>query len=183
MNEAFQATITKRKETHVLRSESGAKVTASPPAPLERFSPRLRLEPAPTYYLRMARSYRFLDTTLRDLVGESQLAEIHGLTQEGIRTRPLLAELQDLQRLFYGCYAVSAEDIGLELNMTDDELADLSESKILAEKWLVEFTNDPDLNIDTRVIVPVAEDLQRATMLTWATLGVSLCQDQSQLPS
>ena len=173
--EAFQALMTKRKETHVLRSESGVKTAASAPTqpdPLERFSPRLRLEPAPTYYLRMARSYRFLNQALHEFVPENQLTILHGLTEQGTRKQPLLEELHDIERLFYGCYALSAEDIGLGLNVTEDEQAVLVESRNIAEKWLTSYTDDPDIAVDTRVIIPVAEDLRRGVISVWATPGI-----------
>ena len=173
--EAFHALITKRKETHVLRSESGVKTAASAPLqpdPLERFSPRLRLEPAPTYYLRMARSYRFLNQALHEFVPEAQLTKLHGLTEQGTRKQPLLEELRDIERLFYGCYAISAEDIGLGLNLAEDEQAVLAESRSIAGKWLASYAEDPDLAVDTRVIVPVAEDLSRGVISVWATSGI-----------
>ncbi len=173
--EAFQALITKRKETHVLRSESGVKTAASAPLqpdPLERFSPRLRIEPAPTYYLRMARSYRFLNQALHEFVPEAQLTKLHGLTEQGTRKQPLLEELRDIERLFYGCYAISAEDIGLGLNLAEDEQAVLAESRSIAGKWLTSYTDDSDLAVDTRVIVPVAEDLSRGVISVWATSGI-----------
>ena len=173
--EAFQALITKRKETHVLRSESGVKTAASAPVqtdPLERFSPRLRLEPAPTYYLRMARSYRFLNQTLREFVPETLLASLKALTEQGTRNQPLLEELQYMERFFYGCYALSAEDIGLGLNLAEDERASLGESRSIAEKWLTSYSDDPDNAVDTRVIVPVAEDVSRGVISVWATSGI-----------
>ena len=173
--EAFHALITKRKETHVLRSESGVKTAASAPLqpdPLERFSPRLRIEPAPTYYLRMARSYRFLNQALHEFVPEAQLTKLHGLTEQGTRKQPLLEELRDIERSFYGCYAISAEDIGLGLNLAEDEQAVLAESRSIAGKWLASYAEDPDLAVDTRVIVPVAEDLSRGVISVWATSGI-----------
>ena len=173
--EAFQALMTKRKETHVLRSESGMKTAAAAPSqpdPLERFSPRLRLEPGPTYYLRMARSYRFLNQSLHEFIPEAQLATLHGLTEQGTRKQPLLEELRDMERLFYGCYALSAEDIGLGLNLADDEQPLLVESRGIAEKWLANYNDDPDIAVDTRVIVPVAEDLRRGVISVWATPGI-----------
>ena len=173
--EAFQALMTKRKETHVLRSEMGVKTARSAPLPLdplERFSPRLRLEPAPTYYLRMARSYRFLNQAVHEFVPEAHLATLHGLTEQGTRKQPLLEELRDIERLFYGCYALSAEDLGLGLNLTEDEQAVLAESRSIAEKWLTSYTDDLDLAVDTRVIVPVAENLRRGVISVWATPGI-----------
>ncbi|MEI8022184.1 MAG: hypothetical protein WCH39_28500, partial [Schlesneria sp.] len=94
------------------------------------------------------------------------------LTEQGTRKRPLMEELRDIERLFYGCYALSAEDIGLGLNVTEDEQAVLRESRSIAEKWLTSYTNDPDIAVDTRVIVPVAEDLTRGAISVWATPGI-----------
>jgi hypothetical protein len=171
--EAFQAMITKRKETHILRSESGAGTTAmAPPMPLKHFSPRLRLEPAPTYYLRMARSYRFLNQALREFVDESSLKQLRGLTEQGTRSQSLLEELTDMQRLLYGCYALSAEDLWLAINVTSDEQSELESSRIHAGKWIADFASDPDLAVDARVLVPVAEDSRRGVMSIWATLGI-----------
>jgi hypothetical protein len=120
----------------------------------------------------MARSYRFLDLAVQHLVAPSQLADMHGLREEGPHSQPLLKELLEMQRFFYGCYALSAEDIGLELKLTDDEQAELAECRKVAEQWLAGIADDPDLGADTRVIVPVAEDTRRQVMSTWATLGV-----------
>ncbi|MBS0206317.1 MAG: hypothetical protein JSS49_25800 [Planctomycetes bacterium] len=169
--EAFQALMTKRKETHVLRSESGVKAAASA-RPLEHLAPRLRLEPAPTYFLRMARSYRFLARALQEFVGESTLAELHGLTEQGPRGKTLSSELAEMEQLFYGCYLLSAEDLGMAPNLTSEEQTGEGDCRAAAEKWLEEFSNDPDLAVDTRVIVPVANDLTSKKMLSWATIGV-----------
>lgn len=169
--EAFQALMTKRKETHVLRSESGVKTAAEPP-PLKSVTPRLRLEPAPTYYLRMARSYRFLAQAVKEFVNESAVAGIHGLTEQGPRGKTLSSELAEVQQLFYGCHVLSAEDLGMALNLTPEEQTEVAESRAAAEKWLKDISNDPDLAVDTRVIVPVANDLATDTMLSWATIGV-----------
>ena len=169
--EAFQALMTKRKETHVLRSEASAK-TAAEPRPLESLAPRLRLEPAPTYYLRMARSYRFVAQAVKEFADKSAVAELHGLTEQGPRDKTLLSELADMEQLFYGCHVLSAEDLGMPLNLTPEEQAEVAESRAAAEKWLDDVSNDPDLAVDTRVIVPVANDLATDTMLSWATIGV-----------
>ena len=77
MLEAFAALITKRRETHVRQLEKGA--TAAAP-PLGDVSPRLRVEPCPTYFLRTARAYSFLQKFLEERVGKEELAKLHGLT-------------------------------------------------------------------------------------------------------
>jgi hypothetical protein len=178
--EAFQALMTKRKETHILRTEYAAVKSAPLPPPLEQFSPRLRVEPAPTYYLRMARSYRFLNQVLINSVDAAAIQSLHGLRERGIISQPLHEELRDIQRLFYGCYAWSAEDLGMPLHVTPEEKQDLSDARDHAERWILDFANDPDLDVDTRVIVPVAEDLRRQVISSWATLGVRFARLKAQ---
>src|SRR4029079_10801236 len=68
MLEAFQALVTKRRETHVRQLAPGATAGAAP-RPLEQVQPRLRLEPCPSYYLRSARAYAFLANFLEAAVG------------------------------------------------------------------------------------------------------------------
>ena len=171
--EIFQALISKRTEVHVSQFAFDANQCGiGRDEPQNQFSPQLRLEPAPTYYLRMARSYRFLSHVLRDILDETSFANLRGLTQNGFRPRPLTSEVKDLQRLFYGCYSLSAEDLGLPVKLTDEEQAEVNESRIHAEQWLKNFSQDPDLAVNRREIVPVAEDDQRRSIVNWATLGI-----------
>ena len=174
--ETYQASITIRKETQLLRKEAAAKEVLLPQDPPLTFAPQLRIEPAPTYFLRMARSYQFLGQVLRELVDESVLPQLVGLSEQGLRSQPLLVELQEIQRLFYGCYAISAEDIGLEIQLTDEERAGLIESRDFAGTWLADLNQDPDMAVDTRVIVPVKIDLKKGSVFNWATLGVRFCR-------
>src|SRR5262249_42982100 len=113
MLEAFQALITKRRETHVRQLGPAAAKSAAEPPPSE-VRPRLRVEPCPSYYLRTARAYAFLANFLEATVGKEALAELHGLKQGGQRPQDLYAELAWMRDLFYGLYLVSAEDIGLK---------------------------------------------------------------------
>ena len=113
MLEAFQALVTKRRETHVRNGFEyvGARI-GLPPLQLETVKPRLRVEPCPSYFLRTARAYTFLANFLEAVLDKETLAELHGLKQGGERTPGLHAELQQMRDLFYGLYLVSAEDIG-----------------------------------------------------------------------
>jgi hypothetical protein len=81
MLEAFQALITKRRETHSRTAKTAEAVAMAPP-PAE-IKPRLRVEPSPSYYLRTARSYDFLLNFLLAAVGEAGLSSLHGLTEGG----------------------------------------------------------------------------------------------------
>ena len=179
-----QATITTSKVIQSRQSDFMASTPVEQATDTNRFPPRLRVEPAPTYYLRMARAYRFLDTTLRDLVAEPQLSQLHGLTTNGKRSLPLIQELRELQRLFYGCYALSTEDLGMKLNLEEAERVDLEESRRVAETWLDHAVDDRDLAVDARTIIPVTDDSRRQITSALATLGVRICRLQaSYLPA
>jgi hypothetical protein len=178
MLEAFKALITKRRETHVRQmgmAYCGATAHAPPPAPV-LVKPRLRVEPCPTYFLRTARAYAFLANFLEVSVGEEGLRSLHGLRQGGERTPDLYAELHDMRDLFYGLYLVSAEDVGMKPAFAPDEAVDADRCYRLASDWLPKAFDDPDIAVDTRVVVPVAVDPVRKATRVWATLGVRLAK-------
>ena len=173
MLEAFQALITKRRETHARQLDMATTEAAPPP---DEFQPRLRVEPCPSYYLRTARSYAFLQDFLTSALGQETLATLHGLRQRGEQSRDLAAELTAQRDLFYGLYLLSCEDIGHKPALNDAEVADLEACYSGAESWLAKLGDEPDLAEDTRVAVPVYVDPQRGTMRLWVTLGVRLTQ-------
>ncbi|WP_373652923.1 MULTISPECIES: hypothetical protein [unclassified Schlesneria] len=140
------------------------------------FLPNLRLEPAPTYYLRMARSYEFLEQTLRQLIAEPQLMQLYGHSETGKRSLPLIQELQELKLLFYGCYAFSAEDLGMKVDLEQREQLKLEESRQIAKTWLGNLAHDLDLGVDARTIIPVTSDSHRQVTSALATLGVRFCR-------
>jgi hypothetical protein len=174
MLEAFQALVTKRRETHVRQLEI-AKGEAAPP-PLEKIQPRLRVEPCPSYFLRTARAYAFLANFLEATLEPQTLASLHGLKQGGERPLALHAELQQMRDLFYGLYFLSAEDIGLKPDLAKDEAVDRERCTKVAADWLPKAFDDPDLAVDTRVSVPIYADYGRGITRLWATLGVRLAR-------
>jgi hypothetical protein len=181
MLEAFKALLTKRRETHMRQLTDTAKSAAAPP--LEELEPRLRLEPAPTFYLRTARAYSFLANFLEVAVG-ADLKSLKGLREGGERSMDLHSELQLMRRLFYGCYLLSAEDIGMDPALKADEGVDREVCRKEAEAWLKKIHEDPDMAVDTRVIVPVFTDLDNNQTHVWATAGVRLARlDASYLHS
>jgi hypothetical protein len=177
MLEAFQALITKRRETHARGMKSAAAPLAMPPAQVK---PRLRVEPCPSYYLRTARSYAFLADFLTASLGNEGLGKLHGLKQNGTRELPLGQELPWMRDLFYGLYLVSAEDIGLRTSFADGEpLANADEQSRcyqIASDWLELAFQDPDLAVDTRVAVPIYFDQMNNVTRLWATIGVRLAR-------
>lgn len=175
MLEAFKALITKRKETHVRGAKTAAAPSSEARMPKE-VAPRLRLEPCPSYYVRTARAYAFLSTFLESSVGEAAMKSLHGLREGGERPTDLHAELKSMRDLFYGCYLLSAEDIGLKPAFLDGEPIDRPACERAASDWLAKSADDPDMAVDTRVSVPVFLDgVNRRTKL-WATLGVRLAK-------
>lgn len=176
MLEAFQALITKRLETHSRRHETLGDLGDPPPEPLESISPRLRVEPCPSFYLRTARSYSFLQTFLRASLGEEALKSLHGLRKEGERPDDLATELSAQRDLFYGLYLVSCDDIGHPPTFRADEVAEPDRCYEAALAWLQQVAErtDPDLAADTRVAVPIYVDPIRGTTRLWVTLGVRL---------
>jgi hypothetical protein len=176
MLEAFQALITKRRETHV--RQLGIAEASSAPLPLDKVKPRLRVEPCPSYFLRTARAYAFLANFLEAALGAETLASLHGLKQGGERSADLHAELQQMRDLFYGLYLISAEDIGMKLDLAKDEAVNREHCTKLAVDWLSRAFDDPDLAMDTRVSVPIYADADPVRPVTrlWATLGVRLAR-------
>jgi len=170
--EAFKALMTKRRETHARQLD----VAATCAAPPEDVSPRLRIEPCATFYLRTARAYAFLQDFLLATVGEDRLGRLKGLRKDGYRQLGLAEELAAFRQRFYGFYLVSCEDVGMRPEFLEGEPVDQDSAKAAAIAWLGDFADDPDLACDTRVAVPILIDPMRGKARLWATLGVRLAR-------
>jgi hypothetical protein len=176
MLDAFQALITKHRETHVRQvaiSEGSLSASPSNPPPL-KVKPRLRVEPNPSYYLRTARAYAFLNDFLNVSVGKSFLQALHGLRPDGPRELDLYNELHFQRDLFYGLYLISAEDLGLKPCLAADEPVKVEDCYRLANDWLAKAFQDRDLAQDTRVAVPIFIDGNSDSTRLWLNLGVRM---------
>ncbi len=199
MLEAFKALITKRRETHVRQlNVAAANGSAMDEPPEGEISPRLRVEPNPTYYLRTARAYAFLWTFLQDWLAEKSVPNSsrieHGQCERGDRKVLLRSELKWMIQFFYGLYLVSCEDIGMKPEALENEPVYWPGPKDTALSWLeghvdsltprpdgkqvtpdeIFIRSDDDLAVDTRVAVPVYFDTTSGAEKTrcWGTLGV-----------
>lgn len=172
MFDAFAALMTKRRETHARQLDMPKSEEA--PARREPIEPRLRVEPCATYYLRTAQSYAFLERFLAATLDAETLASLHGQTKDGPRAPNLAVELASIRDLFYGLYAISAEDIGMRPDLAADEPVDRAKCLATATAWLADLANDPDLAADTRVSIPIFDDTVNNKTRLWATLGVRL---------
>jgi hypothetical protein len=177
MLEAFQALVTKRRETHVRQLDivmAPRSMERPPPKLEEKVKPRLRVEPCPSYFLRAARAYAFLANFLESSVGKETLQALHGLKKDGQRKDNLYDELHFMRDLFYGLYLTSAEDIGMKPALAAEETVDQDRCYRLAGDWLAKAFKDEDLAADTRVGVPIYVDANRGITRLWLTLGVRL---------
>ncbi len=169
--EAFKTILTKRRETHVRQVDVSIGCSAKPAAPV-LLTPRIRIEPAPTYFLRMARSYAFIRDYLAATVPEEVMAGLVGRTRGGTRGKPLGEELDWMRRFFYGLHLVACDDIGMRPDLLEDELSDPEECEELTLEWLRDWRSDPDMAVDTRVVVPIFIDPSRGVTRFWGTAGV-----------
>ena len=170
MLQAFKALVTKRRETHVRQLAPACGKAA--PRPSGEVAPRLRVEPNPTYYLRTARAYAFLQTYLESAIPGDVMKRLTGRTRAGGRAMALGPELDHIKNLFYGFHLVSCEDIGMKPALLEGELADAESCRRVATDWLADWPSDPDLAMDTRVSVPIFVDEINNKTTLWCTLGV-----------
>ena len=77
-----------------------------------------------------------------------------------------------MRDLFYGLHLISAEDIGMNPALKDDEPVDQEHCYALATSWLSRVFKDEDLAVDTRVAVPIYASPVSTRL--WLTLGVRL---------
>jgi hypothetical protein len=173
--ETFKSIITQTRETHVKQLMMGVALgMASQPIDVYPYYP---VEPFPTFYLRTARGYRFLQTYLQAVLGPAFFVTAHRLHEDGAWSdEPLGTELDQVIELLYGIYILSAASVGLrpESYLLADELADLDQEAAIAraKEWLGRWRSDPDILKDPRVIVPVARDVFAGEATYWAVLGV-----------
>jgi hypothetical protein len=138
-------------------------------------SPGLTLEPLATYYLRRARSYRFVREVVEKAFGLGGLESMRRLTEVGLVNLSLGAELRLMEALFHGAYLQSCAEIG----MTPEEDPDLgtptgpNASRALLGTWLASLRRDPDLGRDIRMMVPIFYDIGRRKTKVWVVLGVA----------
>jgi len=179
MQEAFTALLTKRRETHV-RQLDVARLDSAPSGKEQRFRPRLRLEPCLSWYLQTARGYRLLHQTLREGLGADVLGELHRLTPTGPVSESLAVELGVQERLYYGLYLLSCEDIGLRPQIPAGEVPDAADCQQLAAAWLVSLCGEQRSTEDARFAVPIFIDRVTGSMRLWAVVGVRLATLQAR---
>ncbi len=179
LEELFKSLLALTRETHIKQLEIPLVATAAyRPQPAEQkiridISPGLTLEPLATYYLRRARSYNFIHSVLKDMLGKNNLAKIHRLTAAGPVDKDLSLELQEMEALFFGAALSVAQETGCALQITDRDGSGHGGKQDLdfAGHWMNHLADDPDVSRDNRMMVPVFYDLQRNMTKVWVVLG------------
>ena len=177
---AFEALLTKRRETHARQFPVAVMSRAAHPVAtsLPPVYPRLRVEPNPSYYLRTARSYAFVADLLEVTFGSKALETLHARRAEGPRPLNLGDEVRSIRDLFLGFACLSSEDIGHRLDLTAAEGDRRATAEALATAWLKQVAadpaSDPDLAADTRVAIPIGFNPKTNKVRLWATIGVTL---------
>jgi hypothetical protein len=166
--EAFKSSMTRVRETHV-RSLGPADGALSAPPPSAGVAPPLRVEPNPTYFLRLGRSYGFLQRFLMESVDD--LNDLYGYRRSGFRDRPLGDDLELQRLLMYGLYLISCDDIGLEPEDLAREIQSPDYCRALALDWLENWREDPDMQVDTRIAVPIMINPDGRSRL-WCNVGI-----------
>jgi hypothetical protein len=189
--ETFKSLLIQTRETHVKQiSLVDARTTdASAELPPIEFVvyPKLVVEPFPTFYLRSARAYRFLEGLLNTVLGPDFLATTPRLLEDGTRAPSTLgAELAAKQQLLYGLHAVSADSIGMAPELADDELMafPLDDARTAARGWLANVAADTDIARDPRVSLPVALETDGGVdyAIYWAVVGVKVLHLHATFP-
>ncbi len=189
--ETFKSLLIQTRETHVKQiALVDSRATSLSVDPIEFTAyPKLVVEPFPTFYLRTARAYRFLEGVLNAALGPEFLQGTSRLVEDGTRLELTLAEeLANKQRLLYGLHAVSADSIGMGTELSVDELAafPLDEARGAARAWLASVADDPDVARDPRVSLPVALETDPQTQIDyaiyWAVVGVKVIHLKASFP-
>ena len=180
--EIFASAVTKNRETHILSVPtiigglSGDDIEASRRKVEVR--PEFTVEPAATVYLRQARGYRFLRAAIGELAGEGGLERLQAKSSGGEGGRATVAsELEDIERLMYGLRECLSYDLGLAAVYSEGEMdADVrTRARKAARSWIAALGDDPDLNTDVRVVVPMMKEPSPGGVLqNWGVAGIRL---------
>jgi len=173
---AFATMLTQARETHVKTLEKGFTMAAPPRERVLEVTvhPEFTIEPIATYYLRVARGYRFLESILNQYLDDEwgNLKPLYNGKESG---ESLKTHLKYITNLFYGFYLSSCVDIGIEPQLENDEITEdlrgvLNQAKRYLTFWQDPLSGDQLMSEDIRVIVPVGKTA--GGILCWAVLGV-----------
>ena len=172
----FKALLALTRETHIKQLEIPKAGAAAPGRDIVlEVRPGLTVEPLASYYLRRARSYRFVTRVLTEALGKDRLASMKRLTAAGAINVDLPTELRLMETIFYGADLTACGQIGLipEAGSGLGSGKGAYIDKAIFRHWALSTSSDPDLSQDVRMMVPVFYDRQRGKTKVWAVLGMA----------
>ena len=171
----FKALLALTRETHIKQLEVPLAGAAFFRRVALHIRPSLTLEPLATYYLRRARSYRFVREVCQQAFDQEGMEHLRRLTAAGPVNLSLMAELRLMEALFHGAYLQTCEEIGMkpEEHRSLGSVEDASADRTLLGAWRASLGKDPDLGNDIRMMVPVFYDVVRQKIKVWAVLGIA----------
>ena len=174
LEEAFKSILTKQRETHI--KNLGVKCESKEVGE-GQVGPEFSVEPLATVYLRLARSYLFVEEYLGTSVGWSTLEPVKGLRENREVKMDLKQELEEMVRLMYGLHLLSCQELGLNPNLVAGELDPKDQERAMdAARYWIRDLPDADYTADTRVAVPISWDYASSSGAYvhryWATAGV-----------
>jgi hypothetical protein len=135
--------------------------------PIEIY-PELRVEPFPTSYDRMAASLNFLEATVRLFLPE--VLDRNRPLHDGSRSERCIGEeLEDLGLILKGLGLISSDSIHLPY-----ENGDARESVERALSWIEGAEDDPDLDRNTAVFVPIIRTTNGKRQISYINAGFKL---------
>ena len=182
--DTFKSIMTQNRETHIKQVDIaiGMGAAAEPVKVDVDIYPKFVAEPFPTFYLRTARAYRFLDAALTLRLGEEFLNATGRYRDSAIMDETSLSEsIRAQARLLYGLYLLNCHSLGMQPELLADELSLFPEPDCVAEAaaWLAEWKSNEDVLTDPRVIVPVALDAASGKAVFWAIIGVRVLKAEA----
>ncbi len=150
LEESFIAQWVATRNTHVGHTDFGMSIGAAMPhrQPIV-IRPELQVEPFAESYRRMQASLTFLRDSVGALVSRG-VFDTSRLLYDGSRgTRSIGEEFESLHDLLYGLELLSMD--GIHQPYSNGNAAKIK----VAQKWLSSLREDPDINRDSRLIVPI----------------------------
>jgi hypothetical protein len=168
--EAFRTMLTKQRELHIRRIPALETAGMNYTPDYFDVSPDLHVEPTATYYLRTAKAFEFVRTSLEAHFGAAAFAAI--TLDDGAN---LGEQTLAMERLLKGLYLQVCDDIGMA---PDDDAGIAMEDRpaLLAEAkaWLDACADDETFKDDVRYIVPALTDANGREVRYWMTTGIRL---------
>jgi hypothetical protein len=164
-------------------ADSSGLVTPQPWKPTDetKISPKFRVEPVPGFYIRTARAYNYMTKAAFAILGPQAVRQVKRILPDGTESdKPLFDELRAIQRLFYGLYIVTCEDLGTPPTFEAGDEVEKEVCRAEAIEWLAHAFDSKEASNDHRFISPMIDrrDSEKkqgdVLVMTWANCGYQL---------